>query len=211
MTSYFHTHPNSCLHNTDGGPKGIRLLQPKIPVTKSKLPLTSLLKLLKHRPLRKMQRNVLNITSRTGWVPMTIDSVSSGIFRAPYHYKQHPHSLCYHCSHHVTFQNVATLKLHWPAQSHTLPPLTPAPLGCPGGLLKGLATHGFPGEQQFPHSIPRTYMLLKKKNGGQTFSGLVHRHFTRGRESTHARKIVSIGVLRNMEKDISLSVTMPII
>lgn len=97
---------------------------------------------------------------------MTIDSVSSGIFRAPYHYKQHPHSLCYHCSHHVTFQNVATLKLHWPAQSHTLPPLTPAPLGCPGGLLKGLATHGFPGEQQFPHSIPRTYMLLKKKKWG---------------------------------------------
>ena len=46
MTSYVHIHPSSWLHNTNAEPKDISLMQPKSPVTKSQLPLTSLLKLV---------------------------------------------------------------------------------------------------------------------------------------------------------------------
>lgn len=126
-----------------------------------------------------------------------------------HHRRQYHQSLYYQQPTTGLLQNVATLTSRQPAQSSTLPTCHLPSWTVSGALLQGLATNGFPGEQQFPHSIPRTFLLQKMRD--KHFQDLFTTTLERGRESTHARTIVSIGELRNTEKDISLLVTMPII
>jgi hypothetical protein len=52
---------------------------------------------------------------------------------------------------------------------------------------------------------------LFKKKCGQTFSGIVHSKFIKREREVIRKRAISIAVFRNMEKDISLSVTTPII
>ena len=77
----------------------------------------------------------------------------------------------------------------------------------PGALLD--LRKWFPRGAAVPTQHSKDVHTLK--NGGETYSGIAHSHFVRGGKNTYARKIVSLSVLRNMEKDSSLSVIMPII
>ena len=180
-------------------------MRPKSPVTKSQLPLIHSYSYLNTILYEKYSETFLQNQSY-GPVTMATSGISSDIFRPQHHHKQHHHSLCYHYL--WLLQNGTPLKMRQPAHSSAVPPIT-----CPAELCLRLCWRDhrkwFPRGAAVPTQHSKDIHTLK--NGGETFSGIAHNHFIRRGENTHARKIVSIRVLRNTEKDISLSVMMPII